>query len=819
MDYTIWASSLCPPEQRHITQHNHVKAINGTAGVASFSSASSNSASEVLHECAVVVRKRTARNTACDECHVTKRKCTDPRPCQGCQEKGIACNKPAPKSDTKVLDSIAHATDLANEVKRLNANIISEITLLRDDVRMLGSQQEILAEALYPYNVFEESENSRISPSHLEVGGDFADSNDGTEHEAPANAPLAEPATPIGHTTGATNILRWQSVAAMVGEKINGGVINPMERERRRGTIRLYGDGEARPEANRRSLGIEMDSISDYSPKHLGFTDTCSDPAQSTAVEQDWGQCGAQGPVSDSFLYHAKSDVTQGLDELTVRYLAGIYMRHLNIMHLVISPKSLEGMISRFMHYIRSTEGDGAGCNNVAALAASDATSTKGKPSPTTSHTFSPLISQGLRQCTISEGIVLLILALGKICEHHTKIPVAAPELTSNPTTNHTTTTNLTNTQYSPGTRNDDIPGLVYFTAAMQILGSCNGGMGLPYVYAWLLAGLYHNQLGRVLQSHACIKEAGYTLCIMLGPHLERYKKMQEKMQSPDPDSQDKSHIEDNRKLFAFWTCLQLESDIVAELDVPQSDILRLESMMPWPSLDLAARQGEVTQEESRFYLTHAMYCKKINTIHRDLYGPGGEDIYQLEHMNAVSTFPYISEIFTYLKSVLELIPSPTWNESNTPSLTILKARLLAKNYYTEVIATRHFLRMVLNSQYDGNKHMKISGPIMELAQRCIYAMLGSMQAFWGIRERMVVLTNVWETAHVQWGHVIVLHAAYRDPRLRPCVTQRTLLEMTVKVRDFLVSVAHPRSSLTDDIRILDYATKMSGLEEDVAGL
>lgn len=70
-----------------------------------------------------------------------------------------------------------------------------------------------------------------------------------------------------------------------------------------------------------------------------------------------------------------------------------------------------------------------------------------------------------------------------------------------------------------------------------------------------------------------------------------------------------------------------------------------------------------------------------------------------------------------------------------------------------------------------------------------------------------------------QWGHVIVLHAAYKDPRLRPYVPAHNLMELTKRVRQFLVSVAHPSSALADDIRILDYATDASGLRKDIAAM
>jgi len=73
--------------------------------------------------------------------------------------------------------------------------------------------------------------------------------------------------------------------------------------------------------------------------------------------------------------------------------------------------------------------------------------------------------------------------------------------------------------KYPPYTRNlDVIPGLAYFALATDILSNHLGGNSLPFVYACLLAGLYHGQLRRVLQSHAFIKEASYALTILLQP-------------------------------------------------------------------------------------------------------------------------------------------------------------------------------------------------------------------------------------------------------------------------------------------------------------
>lgn len=47
---------------------------------------------------------------------------------------------------------------------------------------------------------------------------------------------------------------------------------------------------------------------------------------------------------------------------------------------------------------------------------------------------------------------------------------------------------------------------------------------------------------------------------------------------------------------------------------------------MPWPSLKLAEQSEEITQEESWCYSMQLVYRRKLNIIHRELYGPGKEN-------------------------------------------------------------------------------------------------------------------------------------------------------------------------------------------------
>ncbi|KFY42362.1 hypothetical protein V494_02450 [Pseudogymnoascus sp. VKM F-4513 (FW-928)] len=768
---------------------------------------------------ATTQKKRTPRTTmACDACRAAKAKCTDPKPCQGCTDKGIECKYPEPAqkpADRAQSDILTRMGDLVKEVQLTRETVVHEVRELRLEVRRLHDRQKVMERGLCPANPglsalldahdeatrqikkeaetddlydserpakMRKAETNGVGFAHPESGlvDDAADSDDGSENHAAPNVPPGEPAIPIGHTTGAAKILQWHAVAAMVGNKMKGDKnrgLDPLRREIKRGVIRLYGRGEG----FERSVGYDKDSMSDYGVEPpRSSSDTYSDPAHSPTVDQIWSQAGAQSPVADTYLFHAERDAraavdtagTPNLDDKTVRRLAGSYMRYLNVMHPIITQKSLDGMINKFMQNLGPPERDDAGHNFAMFAGNTDTTGSKRKRSPTlsgTEHTFAHQIGHGWRQRTISEAIVLLILALGQVCEHQSKIPDVVPDSdgsTMNSPANHVSppvihqspqmsshsstlpsptlqdrghhrgSSDMSGVRYPSGTRNVDvIPGLAYFAAASDILGNHAGGTGLPYVHACLLAGLYHSQLGRVLQSHACVKEAGYALTIMLKPQLPRYKQMLEDMGDEVRLPQIKWLPDDNRTLFTFWTCLQLESDIVAELEVPQSGILSLESIMPWPNLIMAEKNNEISAKASWCYSMQLVYRQKLNIIHRDLYGPGKENAYQLAEMNKLPKFPYINAMIEELKKVMDTNPHLAWGENDPPSEDILEARLRAKMYGAEVITTRHFLRMVLNSPYDGGKNVQISAPIMGFAQQCIRAMFHSAQAFWGVKQ------------------------------------------------------------------------------------
>ncbi|KAJ5111913.1 hypothetical protein NUU61_001543 [Penicillium alfredii] len=112
------------------------------------------------------------------------------------------------------------------------------------------------------------------------------------------------------------------------------------------------------------------------------------------------------------------------------------------------------------------------------------------------------------------------------------------------------------------------IPGLALYGFAAGILGHLQGGIDLEHVQEALLAGLYAGQLVHPFQSHGWICQAARACQVLV--RQRRYERLEE---GPTLDLY----------RFAYWTCLQLESDLLAELDFPANGISRFEGSIGLP--------------------------------------------------------------------------------------------------------------------------------------------------------------------------------------------------------------------------------------------
>lgn len=333
---------------------------------------------------------------------------------------------------------------------------------------------------------------------------------------------------PHNHTTAAQNLLLWPTIVAFNLEPNPDYVVIE---EENRGVIRLYGRGEGRDKTDG-SQGTRSPAPSSTSSR--------ADDSPSPPAESNWGY-GLKPPNPSSHGPHG--DHPGGLNpdgtpnyapELVDKYFES-YMKHMYILHPFLDKKVLKEHVNQFKsRYSPGRQG----------------LSRKRKhednsPVPALESYGPPLIQNSVGvERSIKNAIVLLVLALGKICDHKTPLPAPPPSLspgamqTSVPTPRSSNSDTLSPTPGSPyqvfGSKSrplvasmsdryehekmnvDVIPGLAYYNVACDILGGFRGAYDLSHVQAALLAGLYMGQLAHVHASHDWLTQAGKACQVLI---------------------------------------------------------------------------------------------------------------------------------------------------------------------------------------------------------------------------------------------------------------------------------------------------------------
>ncbi|KAI0845980.1 hypothetical protein F5Y00DRAFT_254929 [Daldinia vernicosa] len=694
-----------------------------------------------------------------------------------------------------------------------------------------------------------------------------------------------KPAMPPNHTTLAGLLLKWPSIKRMVhhlmeAEKISHPDEYPIRQEQQRGILRVFGRGE----------GFDQDiraSDKETPPDHTmtDVLDDCSDVASPSPMGEAWGQVGSLTPPP-GVEYRGgvvNVDGNPEWDSTKIwKYVQSFKDNILN-MHPIIIPRELTAMVKIFLEslpksqsYQNSKLGASARfVNQPSAIPPSfSEAGTKRKRSPaadeqTPSTSF---VKPGRPFRSVHSALVLMVFALGKICLHKDRIPdpvhesdspmhhspsvrngvLASPLQGSPPGLLSQSQSNMAspkdgervpmsrrpsfqgNTSASKGPHShrrnlDVIPGLEYFALAMDIMGSHMGGFNLKHVYVHILAGLYYGQLGRVLESWSYISLASRNLQVILRPSLDRLSKWHDQGRSIGQSRRD------NQLAFAFWTCLQLESDILAELPLPQSGILQYEDRMPYPNSEYAVNQG-FSEHIVTGYIAQLYLRKQLNQVHTLLYDSDKQN----KHKNGITLDdPAIEEGIKRIEEMLRnsrnrWVPnSYRWNDNDPPASDILGARLRAKYWGSQVILYRPFLRAILERE-PWPYHNQAGSPdaqqtpeyaevpqgvdsrIVKYASLAIYALVESTRAFHGIpSSQRIIITNVFGTAHAQWGNLLTLAACYRDRYLHKFIDAETLSNLFSRTISFFQSIAQPTSALRADMNILIGLAKDLGFIRD----
>jgi hypothetical protein len=411
------------------------------------------------------------------------------------------------------------------------------------------------------------------------------DQNDVEEEEAGDPVPPGKTSIPVNHTTPAARLLLVQPIAQLASGIIAHERIRnekyPMIQEERRGLLRLFGRGEGLD----RPPGYEKDPLTDYGSESTP-SDTNSDV--SSPAGEEWGQVGGLTPAAEDNSPPVQRGTvidTEGMPDFrreTVWRYVESYKRNLNNMHPILIPRHLNALVESFLKTIPASYAKPRQVENLAGQSSAlrgptasfvgsssrnpESPGQKRKRSPVTM-TDSPEVPSlwelkpGHPFRSIGTALVLLVLALGEICEHTKKLPdilpyqnddqsiAGSPQMRNgHPRSPAQTSPTLstpsglpspqegdrihsrsrrtslegapffTKTRSSRAKNLDVLPGLPYFAIATDIIGNQLGGNSLQHVHANILAGLYHGQLGRVLESHTYIHSACRGLQAILRP-------------------------------------------------------------------------------------------------------------------------------------------------------------------------------------------------------------------------------------------------------------------------------------------------------------
>ncbi|PGH33275.1 hypothetical protein GX50_03886 [[Emmonsia] crescens] len=857
-------------------------------------------------------RRTTRAQQACDQCRSRKAKCDEGRPaCSHCKENNVPCvyKDVPPQKQERSTQIIVERIDRQEETeKAAREELMTKLNEMNTLLARVKSQMDAMAGSS------PSRKQTHMTPNlaKVEANANFIAANlKSPEAQGPVERPREvdvdramddfkketqdldsrELSIPIEHTTAAHKLLLWPSIQKLLPERIDDDYV--MQLEENRGPLRLYGKGEG------------DDNFADSpvtSPTSLDYDPAISALARANAWGSGFGFPSGLDTTKFSLQPHPGGLTpfgTLNLDAETIQTHYQSYLDNMHALHPFLDASALHRMVYHFVtHYSPRKSAFSPFSPQIPHVHGERmATAPKGKRKRSAEAAFE-IASEAIPENTgapstvihksLDNAVVLLVLALGSICGVKTDIPgpvnrrkghAASPyqqmvassptlsdsgklpafhypneEFYSSPTGHHRrfsgtgSSTDAWNShdQTDPSLRNlDVIPGLAYFALASDILGDVLGGGGLKHTQACLLAALYTGQVARPFSSHAWICEASRACQILLRPRtFDRIPK----------GTRQKELIN-----FAFWTCLQLESDILAELDLPASGISRFEDRLYTEAgLFISANELQTPDPLTMIYYLAQIHLRKVlNRVHTELYKAESRD----SPDRKASWSTKVQEALSCnLESWRTGLPgNMRWEESDPPSDNIIIARMRAKYYGARYIIHRPLLHHALHpiSKFPPGAVNSVASPspsnvsssqsqssppsanpvhlshnmerftsdmgppsrpalladvqqpsiksldskVHKACQACIDAAIQSTIAFDGVPGRPVV-TNIFGTAHAQFGNMLVLSATYMSPlsQLVDREILRTLLDRTIK---FLLQSRHISPSLSKDAEIL----------------
>ena len=628
----------------------------------------------------------------------------------------------------------------------------------------------------------------------------------------------------IDHTTAVHRLFRWPLIAALFEDRRIPKENYVMEHEQRKGLLRIYGKGQGIDRYDGAQSGVASSPMS---------TNSSEDASQSPSTSSDddlWGyELGLPHTVDGKFFNNEKDHPggltisgTLQLDRTTMHELLDSYLTNLHILHPFLDKTRLKRMVEKIHRDYNSRVQENSAHPPDSATYAQHPRPLKRKHSnddqpQETGNTaiLNRAPTEPKLPRRMSTAVVLLVMALGKMCLHTKPLPGFAGDVNKEgPSSSHATspenhTLSPSTTVSSPmsagdirnrtrhptsisetlshgssrrGDRNIDvIPGLGYFAKALEILGTLPGN-DLQYVQATLLAGIYTAQLACVIESWTWIQQACRACYFLV----------------VDPTfAKEKDHKKVDLIRFAYLTCLQLESDILAELDLRPSGIHDIDSedkiSLPRGVVDDASdlKNGSGLEDPIIAYYSYQLQLRKwLNRWQKVWYPASGSELLDQKFKAVNDTFSIYQRnacetslssfrlLMRRSQSTLQL----HWNDWDQPASDINAARLRGKYYGAVYIVHRPFLYYALHhfdeshlskeamdsfKAFDQNRTLAFNqdrpppdsnqqarqdwliAQMLLSCRVCVEAAKRSTTAFDGVlKSKRLMVTNIFGTAH-----------------------------------------------------------------------
>ncbi|KAK4693532.1 hypothetical protein P7C71_g3888, partial [Lecanoromycetidae sp. Uapishka_2] len=780
-----------------------------------------------------------------------------------------------------------------DRIEQLLHTIGAERGVPADNADVKPSAVKVETRATEDQNVISGKATVKDQPTHIDssVTSFALAGTDSTESDAVATQ---NNAIYIEHETAAQKLFRWRSIKALLrqckqldfSDRTEDYV---MAYEMDKGVLRFYGKGRQMRDSGYGSIASTAAASPAPSSISGPSDESSSTGSPASSPENLWGTgftptITEPRPIND--VGGLNSDNTLKLDSKTILRLLKSYFDNIHILHPFLKEGELTKQVENFkLRYNPQDSNSSKGAYVVPAVDSlrdpyaarapkrkhSDGQyySAMGEPGLAPS----PMSSKMLLERSPETAKILLVMALGKICECREPLPGPVPDNSKDPnlmvrpysprtdsppptypmrqspsSSSHTTATASIPSPMSlgrfanssprssagelpAGARNVDvIPGLAYYAQATDILGNLTGYHELINSQCCLLAGLYAGQLANTLESLTWIQAAS-RICRFLVKE-PNFKAVRE----PKKES---------IKL-AFWTSLQLESDILAELDIPPSGIQEVQQDVPYPKGTMG--QGDFVHGDTgrpdvmAYYSFQLLMRKTLNDIQKELYQEKDTNFQRATRSTSLRN-AFNAMISDWRNSLPEKLQ---WDDASHVVDNINDSRLRGKFYGAQYIIHRPFLHAALDYDFEDTETLSKSPPndtlgniqnhlplhpapgpemgppksvsdyerrrheTIELAVICIKAAMRSTVAFDGVLDhRRMVVTNIMGTAHAQFGNMLVLSAAFKSKTLGAYIEPQKLDYLFGRTIKLLKNCSPISSTLAKDCYILQCLRKV----------